>query len=38
MKLEAPIGRVCGYDTGFPMSLEPFFVPSPAKVYEEIKN
>jgi 2-oxoisovalerate dehydrogenase E1 component beta subunit len=34
--LEAPIGRVCGYDTPFPLVFERFYVPDEFKVLDEI--
>jgi len=36
--LESPIGRVCGYDTPFPMIHEKFYLPDALKCFEEIKN
>eukprot|EP00698_Gefionella_okellyi_P005663 TRINITY_DN15132_c0_g1_i1.p1 TRINITY_DN15132_c0_g1~~TRINITY_DN15132_c0_g1_i1.p1 ORF type:complete len:368 (-),score=41.38 TRINITY_DN15132_c0_g1_i1:76-1041(-) len=38
LHLEAPVKRVCGYDTPFPLVHEPFYVPSALKVYEAIKQ
>eukprot|EP01027_Heterolobosea_sp_BB2_P025765 GEZU01039545.1.p1 GENE.GEZU01039545.1~~GEZU01039545.1.p1 ORF type:complete len:383 (+),score=90.87 GEZU01039545.1:46-1194(+) len=35
--LEAPIARVCGYDTPFPLMLEKYYVPDALKVFEAIK-
>eukprot|EP00747_Dinoflagellata_sp_TGD_P168763 gnl/TRDRNA2_/TRDRNA2_195925_c0_seq1.p1 gnl/TRDRNA2_/TRDRNA2_195925_c0~~gnl/TRDRNA2_/TRDRNA2_195925_c0_seq1.p1 ORF type:complete len:790 (-),score=115.86 gnl/TRDRNA2_/TRDRNA2_195925_c0_seq1:103-2472(-) len=37
LHLEAPISRVCGYDTHFPYAWEEFYVPSAARVHEAIK-
>lgn len=34
--LEAPIKRVCGWDTPFPGTLEPFYLPNTVRVKEEI--
>lgn len=34
--LEAPIRRVCGWDTPFPGTLEPFYLPNIVRVKEEI--
>lgn len=36
--LEAPISRVTGYDTPFPMIHEKFYVPDAIKCFEEIKK
>eukprot|EP01062_Namystynia_karyoxenos_P016636 TRINITY_DN1607_c0_g1_i1.p1 TRINITY_DN1607_c0_g1~~TRINITY_DN1607_c0_g1_i1.p1 ORF type:complete len:373 (+),score=103.55 TRINITY_DN1607_c0_g1_i1:87-1205(+) len=36
--LEAPIERVCGYDTHFPLAYEEFYVPSSARVLEAIQQ
>eukprot|EP01099_Mayorella_cantabrigiensis_P001415 TRINITY_DN1610_c0_g1_i1.p1 TRINITY_DN1610_c0_g1~~TRINITY_DN1610_c0_g1_i1.p1 ORF type:complete len:403 (-),score=108.11 TRINITY_DN1610_c0_g1_i1:97-1197(-) len=38
LSLEAPIERVCGYDTPFPGALEPVYVPSYLKVFDAIKK
>jgi 2-oxoisovalerate dehydrogenase E1 component beta subunit len=38
LKLEAPIKRVCGYDTPFPLSHEPVYLPTMIRVYDAIKN
>lgn len=38
LKLEAPIQRVCGFDTHFPYAWEEFYVPSSARVLEAIKE
>mmetsp|Transcript_14226 Transcript_14226/g.26440 ORF Transcript_14226/g.26440 Transcript_14226/m.26440 type:complete len:791 (+) Transcript_14226:66-2438(+) len=37
LHLEAPIQRVCGFDTHFPYAHEEFYVPSAARVHEAIK-
>jgi 2-oxoisovalerate dehydrogenase E1 component beta subunit len=36
--LEAPIQRVCGYDTPFPLIFEKFYNPDELKNFEAIKN
>lgn len=36
--LEAPIKRVAGYDTPFPMQYEPMYIPNKLKIYEAIKE
>jgi len=36
--LEAPITRVCGYDTPFPLSHEPLYLPSKPRIIEAIKK
>ena len=38
LHLEAPIKRVCGYDTPFPLAYESFYLPDRFKVYEAIKQ
>lgn len=38
LHLEAPIQRVCGYDTPFPLAFERIYVPDALKNYEAIKN
>jgi len=38
LHLEAPIERVCGYDTPFPLVFEPLYVPSYLKVFDTIKK
>jgi len=38
LNLEAPCQRVCGYDTPFPLSLEPFYVPDRLRILEAIKT
>lgn len=35
---QAPIQRVCGYDTPFALIFEPFYKPDQWKCYETIKN
>ncbi|XXQ35251.1 3-methyl-2-oxobutanoate dehydrogenase (2-methylpropanoyl-transferring) [Plasmodiophora brassicae] len=37
LSLEAPIQRVCGYDTPFPLAFERVYVPDTLKCYEAIK-
>lgn len=34
--LQAPVVRVCGFDTPFPGSLEPFYLPNKIRIKEEI--
>ncbi|MES1908003.1 MAG: hypothetical protein MHM6MM_001017 [Cercozoa sp. M6MM] len=36
LSLEAPVQRVCGYDTPFPLILEKVYLPDTLKVYEAI--
>jgi pyruvate/2-oxoglutarate/acetoin dehydrogenase E1 component len=36
--LEAPIARVCGYDTPFPLIFEKFYVPDALKNLEAIRS
>ena len=38
LHLEAPVQRVCGWDTPFPLSNEPFYVPDKFRCYEAIKK
>lgn len=38
LHLEAPVKRVCGYDTPFPLAFEPFYMPDRFKIFEAIKN
>lgn len=38
LSLEAPVARVCGYDTPFPLALEKLYVPDYLKVLERIKS
>lgn len=37
LNLEAPIQRVCGYDTPFPLAAEKIYVPDKLKAFEAIK-
>ena len=36
--LEAPVRRVCGYDTPFPLVFEPLYLPDNRKIFEAIKE
>lgn len=36
--LEAPIRRECGYDTPFPLTSEPFYLPNALKLVQAIKE
>ena len=36
--LEAPVRRVCGYDTPFPHVFEPLYLPDNRKIFEAIKE
>jgi 2-oxoisovalerate dehydrogenase E1 component beta subunit len=36
LRLEAPIQRVCGWDTPFPLVFEKFYVPSAIRCYDAI--
>ena len=38
LNLEAPIQRVCGYDTHFPLAYEEFYLPSVPRLVESIKK
>lgn len=38
LQLLAPLGRVTGYDTPFPLIFEPFYLPNYLKIYQEILN
>lgn len=38
LNLEAPITRVCGWDTPFPHVFEPFYIPSKWRVFDAIKK
>ncbi|CAG2105748.1 unnamed protein product [Medioppia subpectinata] len=38
LNLEAPIYRVCGYDTPFPHIFEPFYLPDKWKCFDAIKK
>jgi len=37
-RLEAPVARVCGLDTPFPLVYEPFYMPTKNKVLDAIKS
>ncbi|ONK74309.1 uncharacterized protein A4U43_C03F4920 [Asparagus officinalis] len=37
LKLEAPVARVCGLDTPFPLVFEPFYMPTKNKILDAIK-
>ena len=38
LSLEAPIARVCGADTPFPLAFEKIYLPDELKVYDAIKK
>ncbi|GAQ81142.1 branched-chain alpha-keto acid decarboxylase E1 beta subunit [Klebsormidium nitens] len=38
LKLEAPVARVCGLDTPFPLVFEPFYLPTESKVADAIMH
>ncbi|VDD90365.1 unnamed protein product [Enterobius vermicularis] len=38
LNLEAPITRICGWDTPFPHVYEPFYIPSKWRVFDAIKK
>lgn len=38
LHLKAPIARVCGYDTPFPLVQEPLYLPTEWKVYDAAKK
>ncbi|KRW99189.1 Transketolase, C-terminal/Pyruvate-ferredoxin oxidoreductase, domain II [Pseudocohnilembus persalinus] len=38
LSLKSPVQRICGYDTPFPLSLEPLYLPDQYKVFEGIKK
>lgn len=38
LRLEAPIQRVCGWDTPFPLIFEPFYMPDKLRNFEAIKK
>lgn len=38
LRLEAPPLRVCGYDTPFPLTLEPAYMPSKERLVEAIRE
>ena len=37
LSLEAPVSRVCGYDSPFPLVHEKFYVPDERRCFEGIK-
>jgi len=38
LRLEAPVQRVCGWDTPFPLAWEEFYLPSPLRVLDAVKR
>ncbi|XP_031553128.1 2-oxoisovalerate dehydrogenase subunit beta, mitochondrial-like [Actinia tenebrosa] len=38
LSLEAPVQRVCGWDTPFPHILEPFYLPDKWRCFESVKK
>ncbi|BFG33360.1 hypothetical protein CerSpe_196340 [Prunus speciosa] len=38
LRLEAPVARVCGLDTPFPLVFEPFYMPNKNKILDAIKS
>ncbi len=38
LNLEAPVQRVCGHDTPFPLIFEPFYLPDKWRTLEAIKK
>ncbi|XP_078398582.1 2-oxoisovalerate dehydrogenase subunit beta, mitochondrial isoform X2 [Cetorhinus maximus] len=38
LNLEAPISRVCGYDTPFPHIFEPFYIPDKWKCFDAVRK
>jgi len=38
LNLEAPVARVCGWDTPFPHVYEPFYLPSKWRCFQEVKG
>ncbi|CAJ1378061.1 unnamed protein product [Effrenium voratum] len=38
LKLEAPVHRVCGWDTPFPLAYEEFYLPTPLRVLDTVKK
>jgi 2-oxoisovalerate dehydrogenase E1 component beta subunit len=38
LRLEAPVERVCGYDTPFPLAHEKLYVPDATKVFAAIRR
>ncbi|KAL5133645.1 2-oxoisovalerate dehydrogenase subunit beta 1, mitochondrial [Glycine soja] len=37
-RLEAPVARICGLDTPFPLVFEPFYMPTKNKILDAIKS
>ena len=37
LHLEAPVQRVCGWDTPFPLAFEDFYLPDQHRCFEAIK-
>lgn len=38
LKLEAPVQRVCGWDTPFPLAFEEFYLPTPLRVFDAVQK
>jgi len=38
LNLEAPVVRACGWDTPFPLAWEEVYLPTPVRVYDNIKQ
>merc|ERR1711931_318362 len=38
LNLEAPVQRVAGYDTPFPLIFEPFYMPTKWKIFDAVKK
>lgn len=38
LRLEAPIQRVCGWDTPFPLIFEQFYVPNKLRILDAIEK
>jgi 2-oxoisovalerate dehydrogenase E1 component beta subunit len=38
LRLEAPIQRVCGWDTPFPLAFEKFYMPDMVRCFDAIKK
>ncbi len=38
LNLEAPVQRVCGHDTPFPLIFEPLYLPDKLRCLEAIKT
>eukprot|EP00928_Gymnodinium_smaydae_P064031 TRINITY_DN47468_c0_g1_i1.p1 TRINITY_DN47468_c0_g1~~TRINITY_DN47468_c0_g1_i1.p1 ORF type:complete len:382 (+),score=76.94 TRINITY_DN47468_c0_g1_i1:62-1147(+) len=38
LNLEAPVQRVCGWDTPFPLVWEEFYLPTPLRCYDSVKK